>query len=175
MNRIALVGSSSTGKSTVFNILQSSLRYYKFISESTRTVARYGFPINEDGTDLTQLAISSFHLKSLLIDQDVILDRCYMDLVAYSRCISSISKPVLSYIEDTWQDVKNKYSLYIYFPIEFESVEDGVRSVNESWRQKVDEEFKIICSDIQVPVIHVNGSPIERADQILNYMLINHL
>ena len=50
MKRIALVGTSSTGKTTVFDLLKTDLLGYVFVNESTRTVKSYGFPINEDGT-----------------------------------------------------------------------------------------------------------------------------
>ena len=61
IKRVALVGASSTGKTTVFELLKGKLPKFEFINESTRSVAKYGFPINEAGTSETQLAISSFH------------------------------------------------------------------------------------------------------------------
>ena len=64
--RVALVGSSSTGKTTVYELLKDKLPKWEFVNESTRTVKSYGFPINEQGTEATQLAISNFHLKALL-------------------------------------------------------------------------------------------------------------
>ena len=85
IKRIALVGASSTGKTTVFELLKNKLPKYEFINESTRSVAEYGFPINEFGTDATQLAISSFHLESLLKSFNSVLDRCYMDLIVYTN------------------------------------------------------------------------------------------
>ena len=66
ITRIALVGASSTGKTTVFELLKNKLPKYEFVNESTRTIGNYGFPINEQGTDATQLAISSFHLEGPL-------------------------------------------------------------------------------------------------------------
>ena len=39
-------------------------------------------------------------------------------------------------------ELKHEYTHYIYFPIEFDSVDDGVRSVNEKWRRDIDDEFK---------------------------------
>lgn len=151
--RIALVGASSTGKSTVFEALKrdlNSANTLQFVDESTRTVARYGFPINESGTNLTQLAISSFHLEHLLNDNKnvTIYDRCYLDLVAYTRHLPGVSKEVRNYIEDTWNRVSKAYTYYFYFPIEFQSVEDGVRSVNENWRSTIDQEFRILLKDV---------------------------
>ena len=102
IKRIALVGASSTGKTTVFELLKNKFPKYEFINESTRKVAEYGFPINENGTSETQLAISSFHLEALLKPYNLILDRCYLDLIVYSHYMENLDLKVLKYIEDTW-------------------------------------------------------------------------
>ena len=170
VNRVALVGASSTGKTTVYELLKNKLAKYDFINESTRSVAEYGFPINEKGTSKTQLAISSFHLEALLRPGDLLLDRCYMDLMVYSNFMPGIDLPSHSYIEDTWDRVKKQYTHYIYFPIEFKSVDDGVRSVNEEWRVKIDKEFKLLLDGVKKPYLTVTGSPLQRVQQILEYI-----
>ena len=170
IKRIALVGASSTGKTTVFELLKGKVPKYEFINESTRSVAKYGFPINEAGTSETQLAISSFHLEALLKPGNMILDRCYIDLLVYSNFMDKISKEAHSYIEDTWNRVKNEYTHYIYFPIEFASVDDGVRSVNEDWREKIDKEFQLLLDGVRKPYLTVTGSPLQRVEQILNFI-----
>jgi thymidylate kinase len=170
IKRIALVGASSTGKTTVYELLKGKLPKYEFINESTRTVGSYGFPINEEGTSETQLAISSFHLEALLKPGNVVLDRCYMDLLVYSRYMNEISVETYNYIEATWNRVKNEYTHYVYFPIEFESVDDGVRSVNEEWRKAIDEEFQLLLEGVRKPYLTVTGSPMQRIDQILNFI-----
>lgn len=172
IKRIALVGASSTGKSTVFELLKNKFPKYEFINESTRTVASYGFPINEEGTDATQLAISSFHLEALLQPYNLILDRCYMDLLVYSSFMDKISPETHNYIEDTWNRIKQEYTHYIYFPIEFKSVNDGVRSVNEEWREKIDVEFKNILDGLNKEYLTVTGSPRQRVNQILKYVSV---
>ena len=170
VKRIALVGASSTGKTTVYELLKNKLPKYEFINESTRTVGSYGFPINESGTSETQLAISSFHLEALLKPGNVVLDRCYMDLLVYSNFMDKISKEAHNYIEDTWNRVKNEYTHYIYFPIEFKSVDDGVRSVNEEWRKKIDKEFQLLLEGVRKPYLTVTGSPLQRVEQILEFI-----
>jgi len=170
VKRIALVGASSTGKTTVYELLKNKLPKYEFINESTRTVGSYGFPINEAGTSETQLAISSFHLEALLRPGNVVLDRCYMDLLVYSNFMDKISKEAHNYIEDTWNRVKNEYTHYIYFPIEFKSVDDGVRSVNEEWRKKIDKEFQLLLEGVRKPYLTVTGSPLQRVEQILEFI-----
>lgn len=170
IKRIALVGASSTGKTTVYELLKNKLPKYEFVNESTRTVGSYGFPINEKGTDATQLAISSFHLEALLQPYNLVLDRCYMDLVVYSHFMESIEEQTLRYIEDTWNRIKGEYTHYVYFPIEFDSVDDGVRSVNEDWRKKVDGLFQDVLEDVRQPYLTITGSPMQRVEQILKFI-----
>ena len=166
-SRIALVGSSSTGKSTVAELLKPYLKNYDFVAESTRTVRSYGFPINEEGTSNTQLAIAAFHLEALLSDEALILDRGFLDLVVYSRLLDNMEAPVLDYIEATWKRVQHRYTGYVYFPIEFDSVADGVRSVNEDWRRAVDKEFVREMNISNIDYLTVTGSPMQRVHQIL--------
>ena len=173
MKRIALVGASSVGKTTVYELLKNELPEFAFKNESTRTVGRYGFPINEQGTSETQLAISSFHLEALLEPKDVILDRCYLDLLVYSGNMKNLSDSAYTYILDTWLRVINNYTHFIYFPIEFNSVDDGVRSVNEEWRKKIDNQFETNLKAIKFSggdYLTVSGSPKQRVEQILNYI-----
>ena len=173
MRRVALVGASSVGKTTVYELLKNELPEFAFKNESTRTVGKYGFPINEQGTSETQLAISSFHLEALLEPGDVILDRCYLDLLVYSTYMDNLSNSAYNYILDTWMRVKDQYTHFIYFPIEFNSVDDGVRSVNEEWRTKIDAEFKhhlVAIKNLGGDYLTVSGSPKQRVEQILNYI-----
>ena len=170
ITRIALVGASSTGKTTVYELLKNKLPKYEFVNESTRTVGSYGFPINEKGTDATQLAISSFHLEALLQPYNLVLDRCYMDVVVYSKFMENIDVSTYNYIEDTWNRVKNEYTHYVYFPIEFDSIDDGVRSVNEEWRKKIDDEFKAVLEGVRQPYLTITGSPMQRVEQIMKFI-----
>ena len=169
ITRIALVGASSTGKTTVYELLKNKLPKFEFINESTRSVAKYGFPINEFGTDATQLAISSFHLEALLRPGNILFDRGYLDLLVYTNHMD-VDDSTKNFIEDTWHRVKGEYTHYIYFPIEFVSVDDGVRSVNEEWRKEIDQEFKKELDNMHKPYLTVTGSPLQRVEQILNFI-----
>ena len=169
VKRVALVGASSTGKTTVYELLKSKLTDYKFINESTRTVKKYGFPINEEGTSETQLAISNFHLEALLNPSNLLLDRGYIDLVAYSRHMM-ITAPTRNYIEETFERIHKEYTHYVYFPIEFAAVDDGERSVNEEWRKDIDSQFQNLLEGVRQPYLTVTGSPLQRVEQILEFI-----
>lgn len=168
--RIALIGASSTGKSTVFKLLERELEDFDFISESTRTVREYGFPINELGTDASQLAISSYHLQALLSKKELIVDRCYLDLLVYTEILENTSSPAFNFILKTWEYVRKEYTHFIYFPIEFSAVDDGVRSVDEEWRKEVDNLFRKYLIFYDIPYLKVTGSPKQRVQQILKYI-----
>jgi len=170
MKKVALIGASSVGKTTVYELLKNELPDFTFINESTRTVAKYGFPINEKGTSETQLAISSFHLEALLHTGNVLLDRCYLDLLVYSTYMDNISDNTYNYILDTWMRVSGYYTHFVYFPIEFKSVDDGVRSVNEEWRTKIDNQFKSSLKALEKEYLTVTGSPKQRVQQIINFI-----
>ena len=151
--------------------MKTKLTNYTFVSESTRTVKSYGFEINEEGTDVTQLAILSFHLKTLLEPGHLVLDRGMLDVLVYTENLVDIEDKTGKYIEDTFTQVKNEYTHVVYFPIEFNAVEDGVRSVNEEWRRKVDTKFKQYL-DKYYPekYLTVTGSPMQRLKQIINFI-----
>jgi nicotinamide riboside kinase len=168
---IVLVGSSSTGKSTVFELLKTKLVNFTFVSESTRTIKSYGYEINENGDDTTQLAILSFHLKTLLEPGHLVLDRGILDVLVYSENLRNIQKRTISYIEDTFKEVKNEYTHVVYFPIEFNAVEDGIRSVNENWRREVDIKFKqYLDVEYANKYLTVTGSSMQRLKQILTFI-----
>lgn len=168
---ITLVGSSSTGKSTIFELLKNRLPTYNFISESTRTVQKYGFEINENGKEATQLAILAFHLKALLTPGNLVLDRGMLDNLVYTENLQSIDTRTLSYIEDTFKAVSEEYTHVVYFPIEFLSVDDGVRSINEEWRTSIDERFQHYLEKYYKDrYLRVTGSPMQRVNQIINYI-----
>lgn len=170
VKRVALVGASSTGKTTVYELLKNKLPKWEFVNESTRIVNSYGFPINEIGINETQLAISSFHLKSLLIPNNLILDRCFLDLLIYTTELKNVSENTTRYISDIWKDVFKEYTHFVYFPIEFDAVNDGQRSTNEEWRRKVDTRFSSFFLSTDTNYIKVTGSPMQRVDQILKFI-----
>ena len=173
--KIGLVGSSSTGKSTVFSLLPQFPYFedFDYTSESTRTVLEFVFPINEQGTGETQLAISTFHLRALLSRKPTILDRCYLDLLVYTHILhedGKVPEYVYQYIVETWEEVQYEYNLFVYFPIEFPAVEDGVRSVDEEWRRRVDKTFRYFFDLYRITPLTVTGSPKNRIKQIQNYL-----
>jgi len=84
--------------------------------------------------------------------------------------MKGIEEKTLRYIEDTWNRIKKEYTHYIYFPIEFDSVDDGVRSVDEEWRKDIDNLFQDVLEGVRQPYLTVTGSPMQRVEQILKFI-----
>ena len=93
-----------------------------------------------------------------------------MDVVVYTKFMKGVTSHTYNYIEDTWNRVKSEYTHYIYFPIEFDSVDDGVRSISEEWRKEVDDEFKAVLDGVRQPYLTITGSPMQRVEQIMKFI-----
>lgn len=131
----------------------------------------YGFEINESGDDSTQLAILSYHLRTLLNPGNLVLDRGMLDNLVYSQNLENVTRHTLTYIEDTFFQIKEEYTHVVYFPIEFNAVNDGVRSVNEGWRRSADDKFKsLLHTYYNGKYLTVSGSPMQRLNQILKFV-----
>lgn len=151
--------------------MKNRLTNYSFYSESTRKVKSYGFEINESGDDSTQLAILSYHLRTLLNPGNLVLDRGMLDNLVYSQNLENVNRHTLTYIEDTFFQIKEEYTHVVYFPIEFNAVNDGVRSVNEGWRRSADDKFKnLLHTYYSGKYLTVSGSPMQRLNQILKFV-----
>ncbi len=94
-----------------------------------------------------------------------------LDVLVYSENLSNLEEKTIKYVKDTFKYVKEEYTHIVYFPIEFDAVDDGVRSVNEDWRREVDRKFKQYL-DTYYPekYLTVTGSPMQRLKQILNFI-----
>ena len=88
----------------------------------------------------------------------------------YLLIICYVYHKIDKYILDTYMRIQDKYTHFIYFPIEFKSVDDGVRSINEDWRTEIDNQFKSVLLATGRDYLTVTGSPNQRVEQILNYI-----
>ena len=180
--RILLVGASSTGKSTILKMMGEKYKDLKLITEVVRRLVKSeGLVINEGGRTATQKRIFDIYLKELEQD-NYVSDRCLVDVLSYSfaNCsLMDINDPEQSIfcneierqmIEvDKWFKNHDNVKL-IYFPIEFDSVDDGVRSTDEEYRQSTDYFMKSILDYFEIDYLTVHGTPEERMEQISEYI-----
>jgi len=164
--KIAISGAHSQGKTTLVKYLQdiNILTNFKFKTSLTRGMQKAGYNINEDGDDVTQLAIMTKHLQRLNEKGDTIYDRCALDGYAYSMALIKDLK-VLDIIRDLFLVMIDRYDIIFYVEPELPLVEDGQRTVNKDFFDSVVQSFDNIIKSYRVPVVRLSGSVEERARQ----------
>ena len=95
-------------------------------------------------------------------------DRSIFDFVAYTRAFHKrglVSDECLRTIEGTTQNISQNYDLICYLPIEFDIVDDGIRSLDEELRRIVDQEIQEQIKGKE-NVIKLSGSYEERIESL---------
>jgi nicotinamide riboside kinase len=171
--KIAFTGAQSTGKTTLLQAVKSNeeFRYkYEFIDEITRRMVKKGLKINEAGGNTTQLLIMNEHIKNLLY-QNVIMDRCVLDGVVYTDWLhweGKVEKWVWEYAKNVFDHYVNRYDVIFYLKPEFDIVDDGVRSVDISFRDEIVQRFERYIKHVKVPIITLSGTVEQRLEQFYN-------
>lgn len=168
--KILLTGASGVGKTTILNKFKEE--GYNVVTEVVRTLVREkGIKINEMGDVEGQQMI--FDAVSESLNQDnIVADRCWVDVLSYTAWSvreGKIPREMLSEMIETFvREMSNQKDkvLFVYFPIEFPVVDDGVRSTDEQYRKDVDDYIKGILVESGYRYITVHGTPDERFHQI---------
>lgn len=173
--KLGITGLHGTGKTTLLNALRevNAFRGYAFCDEVTRWVKSLGFDINEAGGDQTQMLIVMKHIYNLTRNDYMITDRTMLDCLVYSRFlreIDQISQETLDNVRDIYEKTINKFDRIFLLKAEFNMEDDGVRSVNPVFRDRISEIFdeEIANSDIDYPLVLLTGTVEERVSQLLN-------
>ncbi len=173
--RIILTGAQGTGKTTVLNLFKET--GFPVVTEVVRNLVKSkGITINKEGTDETQQLVFNTYADVLADTPKYVSDRGLTDVISYTAAgvfEGKVSKSVLDEQEIALEQfVKdNPDIVYVYFPIEFPVVADGVRSVDEDYRKQID---KLIHDTLDAVMpgqyLTVTGTPVERFGQILDYV-----
>ncbi len=180
--RVALVGSQSVGKSTLLKALQNVYPDATFIEEATRWVLPLGFKINREADFKTQEMIMMRHLFELYATYDdpriisgsnlAIFDRSPLDCFVYSTWLyynnpEKMPRYNWNKIRCIYENVVDDIDLYVYIPIEFPVVDDGVRDLNENYRSEIDHMFKVQIDTLhRHRVLTVSGTVEERVQMV---------
>lgn len=169
---ISFSGAQSTGKTTLLNYLLTRNTDYVFVPEVTRLVRRnYNLPINEAGSDLTQLMIINSHLHNMLLkrESNVILDRCIYDGLIYTKWLYSkgkVSQSVYDYTKHIFDILKDRYAVIFYTsPTDVLIEDDGERSIDVEFRNDIIKLFEESLEGASNVVV-LRGSVKERLETI---------
>jgi hypothetical protein len=127
-------------------------------------LSKEGVKINRDGDADGQMKIFDKYKELLSTDKDFVSDRGLTDVLAYSLYLNQAvegsdvdDELVLSQMADlTLFNLQHPDVKYVYFPIEFPVVGDGVRDTDEKYRKTIDiiikELLDIFCADRYVTI-----------------------
>lgn len=172
--KIGITGAHSTGKTTLLNALRSEAAFkgYAVCDEVTRQVLALGVPINEKGNDNTQRLIMNQHIVNLTLYPNMLTDRTALDGLIYSTWLfnnNKIERKTLDYAQQVYNAIWLKYDLIFYTPIEFDVVDDGVRSVDASFRNEIGKMFEThIISNNHPHITTLTGSVYNRLQTVFN-------
>lgn len=172
--KIGITGAHSTGKTTLLNALRSEelFKDYAVCDEVTRQVLALGVPINEKGNDVTQRLIMNQHIVNLSLHKNMLTDRTALDGLIYTAWLfdgDKIEKKTLEYAQQVYDAIWPKYDLIFYTPIEFNVVDDGVRSINPLFREEIGRMFeKYIKVNTHPHIITLTGSVYNRLQTVFN-------
>lgn len=171
--RVILTGAQGTGKTTVLNYFKDT--FLTPITEVARNLSKQGVKINEDGDEEGQEIIFKTYVDKLTQNIDYISDRGLTDVIAYTSYLCDKGKiESLNILEEQLGDLEtftfqHPDILIAYFPIEFDLVDDGVRSMDDSFRRSIDYRIKTLLDHFyNGRYITVKGTPEERIKQIIS-------
>lgn len=175
---VAFTGPQSSGKTTLIDLFKDYTNRqhldFTYIGSSTRTLKSKGFTINNIGDtfDETQRAVIRSHLDNIKYYDshggNVILDRCLLDGVVYTRYFynqGKVSDNVMDHSEHALKNYYPAYDIVFYLdPAGVPLVADNERSTDATFRKDIIEIFNEYL--LEYKTIKLTGTIDNRLDII---------
>ena len=169
--RIAIVGSFSTGKTTLAEILARRLEL-PLLPEVARAIVDLGFQLDKDATVEAETLIFLRQYNNELATESFVGDRSLVDVMAYAGWVLE-NQPWRKEME-LWEECKRlaerrlrtNYSHVYYLPIEFPIVLDDIRPDDPEFQKEIDERIVALLRHHGVAYRTITGSVEERIEQI---------
>lgn len=169
--RIAIVGSFSTGKTTLAEVLAQHLDL-PLLPEVARQVIELGFKLDKDATPETETLIFLKQFNNELSTGEFVGDRSMIDVMAYAGWV--LDNQVRCKETALWDEcvklaerrLRGNYSHVFYLPIEFPIVLDGLRPDDPAFQQEIDDRMLMLLKSHDLDYVTLTGSVEERVKQI---------
>lgn len=186
--KINFVGAQGTGKTTLLEAARKDeyFKDFKFCTEIVRDlVKKKNLSINESGNEKSQKVFFDAYNK-ILNKKGYISDRCIIDVHAYTNYLydfkpTNDEKELQSLFKEILREKsilkslnKDSFGIIVYFPIEFELVDDGVRSLNVNFQEYIDEYIIDTLNKYQLSFYTIRGSVEQRLKQ-LKEIIFSHV
>jgi nicotinamide riboside kinase len=187
--RIGFSGAHGQGKSTLIRDLLDNCQLDNFLEKNKSKSVLYNSPsrdiaktagshlVNEAGSGVTQVKIMHTHyINAACADTSSmhLYDRTAIDGLVYSMCLSdNISAEQLEIITKYFHITNAMYDIVFYVEPEIALVQDGVRSINVDFFNRVKDMFETILKKYMntiPPLVRLKGTRAERLDTVCNYI-----
>ncbi|HEX2054528.1 MAG TPA: ATP-binding protein [Actinomycetota bacterium] len=173
--RIALVGSFSTGKTTLAELVARKLEL-PLLPETAREVVELGFKLDKDATPETETLIFLKQYNNELSTEEFVGDRSLIDVMAYAGWV--LDNQPRSKETALWDEclklaerrLRGNYTHVFYLPIEFPIVLDGLRPDDPEFQAEIDQRLLRILRAHDIEYTTLKGSVKERMDQIAEHL-----
>lgn len=176
MKRIAIVGSFSTGKTTLGNELARKLDL-PLLPEVARQVVELGFKLDKDATPETETLIFLRQWHAEMTHPEFVGDRSLIDVIAYAGWVLEHQEfRKEHYLWEACLDIaqanlRTQYSHVFYLPIEFPIVLDGLRPDDPEFQADIDSRMKKILESYAVAHTELTGTVEDRLNQACDLIL----
>lgn len=165
--RIAIVGSFSTGKTTLANVAAQALDL-PLLPEVAREVVELGFKLDKDATPETETLIFLRQFRNEMTHPEFVGDRSLVDVMAYaSWVLEHQERTKETALWDACLDIaghhlRSQYSHVFYLPIEFDIVPDGLRPLDPEFQADIDQRMLGLLELHDIRHLELRGSVEER-------------
>lgn len=167
--RIAFTGSHSTGKTTLIDgyVAANADTHIQVIRGIARGVISRGFNLGKQSTidgwtnyigdQLRAERIAASAKQGMLLS-----DRTVLDAVAYAKTNRALlNSATPQYFIDMLLEIALRealfYDLYVFCPVEFPMLADGIRDEDESYRRHVGDVILALLNDHHIPHVVLSG------------------
>lgn len=172
MKRIAIVGSFSTGKTTLAEAVAPKLGL-PLLPEVAREVAAEGFKLDKDATVETETLIFLRQYRNEMTHAGFVGDRSLVDVMAYAGWVLEHQDRRKEFaLWDACLDIakhhlRSQYTDVFYLPIEFGIVPDGLRPMDPDFQADIDRRLVGLLHTNDVVYETLTGSVEARVDALI--------
>lgn len=173
MRRIAIVGSFSTGKTTLAEEAAARLKL-PLLPEVAREVVALGFKLDKDATVETETLIFLRQYYAEMAHSEFVGDRSLIDALAYAGWVLENQERRKEFaLWDACMDIashglRTAYTDVFYLPIEFPIVLDGLRPDDPDFQQDIDKRILELLDTHSIGYTILRGSVSDRLDALMS-------
>jgi deoxyadenosine/deoxycytidine kinase len=171
--RIAIVGSFSTGKTTLAEAVAPKLGL-PLLPEVAREVVDLGFKLDKDATVETETLIFLRQFHNEMTHPEFVGDRSLIDVMAYASWVLENQERRKEFalwdscLEIAKHHLRSQYSHVFYLPIEFGIVLDGLRPDDPDFQRDIDRRMLHLLDVNDVAYETLTGSVEDRLDALVS-------